>query len=307
VDEVISLGCGTCSVGVSQDCNENGIPDECDIADGTSLDCDGNGVLDECEDEVFPCGGLDVRPGGCPNPLNRNSHGVLPVALYGEEEFDVMLIDVSSVLLWRADGVGGPVAPSEGPPGPHSTFGDVATPFEGEVCDCHDETGDGIVDLVLKFRTDAVVAALLLDGLNHGEQVELIVTGSLIGGAEFSTAGDCVLIVPPGTSNANVTSNVAGLFVELNPADLNVDDAGFADFQRTYNPGTVITLTAPQQAEDLMFHAWLIDGVIQNAGETTIAVTVVEDVAARAVYLSATPGPTLGPSLAPTSRQRTSR
>ncbi|MFH1417495.1 MAG: choice-of-anchor J domain-containing protein [Planctomycetota bacterium] len=31
------------------DCNENGIPDECDIAGGTSTDCDNDGVPDECE------------------------------------------------------------------------------------------------------------------------------------------------------------------------------------------------------------------------------------------------------------------
>ena len=30
------------------DCNGNGIPDECDIADGRSSDCNGNGVPDEC-------------------------------------------------------------------------------------------------------------------------------------------------------------------------------------------------------------------------------------------------------------------
>ena len=32
------------------DCNGNGIPDECDIADGTSLDCNGTGRPDECEE-----------------------------------------------------------------------------------------------------------------------------------------------------------------------------------------------------------------------------------------------------------------
>ena len=33
----------------SFDCNENTVPDECDIADGTSLDLNGNGIPDECE------------------------------------------------------------------------------------------------------------------------------------------------------------------------------------------------------------------------------------------------------------------
>jgi uncharacterized Ntn-hydrolase superfamily protein len=31
------------------DCNDNGVPDDCDIAAGTSLDLDGDGVPDECE------------------------------------------------------------------------------------------------------------------------------------------------------------------------------------------------------------------------------------------------------------------
>jgi len=38
------------------DCNDNGIPDGCDITDGTSLDCDGNGVPDEC----LSCPPLDI-------------------------------------------------------------------------------------------------------------------------------------------------------------------------------------------------------------------------------------------------------
>jgi len=33
----------------SEDCNANGVPDECDIEDGTSNDVNGNGIPDECE------------------------------------------------------------------------------------------------------------------------------------------------------------------------------------------------------------------------------------------------------------------
>ncbi len=33
----------------SEDCNGNGLPDECDISDGTSQDCNENGIPDECE------------------------------------------------------------------------------------------------------------------------------------------------------------------------------------------------------------------------------------------------------------------
>ncbi len=42
--------------GLSGDCNGNGVPDDCDIADGTSLDRNGNGVPDECEPAV------EIRP-----------------------------------------------------------------------------------------------------------------------------------------------------------------------------------------------------------------------------------------------------
>jgi hypothetical protein len=41
--------------GFSEDCNENGIPDECDIADGTSDDTNGNDIPDECETTGIPC------------------------------------------------------------------------------------------------------------------------------------------------------------------------------------------------------------------------------------------------------------
>ncbi|MCK6448347.1 MAG: right-handed parallel beta-helix repeat-containing protein [Planctomycetes bacterium] len=34
---------------ISGDCNQNGLPDFCDVASGTSQDCDGNGVPDECD------------------------------------------------------------------------------------------------------------------------------------------------------------------------------------------------------------------------------------------------------------------
>jgi hypothetical protein len=42
-----------CFASVCIDCNDNGIPDECDIASGSSLDIDSNGIPDECE--ALPC------------------------------------------------------------------------------------------------------------------------------------------------------------------------------------------------------------------------------------------------------------
>ncbi len=68
--------------GYSQDCNGNGIPDECDIADGTSQDCNGNGVPDECD--IAGGYSLDCNGNGIPDEcdiaggysLDCNDNGV---------------------------------------------------------------------------------------------------------------------------------------------------------------------------------------------------------------------------------------
>ncbi len=139
---------------------------------------------------------LDIKPGSCPNPLNRRSHGVLPVAIVGTAEFDVTRIDVDTLVLARADGVGGSVTPLMGPPGPGIHVEDVATPFEGEPCECHELGGDGIDDLSMKFDTEVVVSELELSDLPGGAMVELVVGGVMSDGTPFS-ASDCVRLVPP--------------------------------------------------------------------------------------------------------------
>ena len=53
------------AAGTSEDCNANGIPDDCDIADGTSKDDNENGVPDECEG----CEG-DANGDGTVDPLD---------------------------------------------------------------------------------------------------------------------------------------------------------------------------------------------------------------------------------------------
>ena len=90
-------------------------------------------------------------------------------------------------------------------------FDDVATPFEGEPCDCHDLTGDGLDDLSMKFRTQDVVAALQLNDLNGGDEIELVVTGVLLDGRAFTTAGDCILIVPPSRAGRSDASSGGGM------------------------------------------------------------------------------------------------
>jgi hypothetical protein len=128
---------------------------------------------------------LDIKPGSCPNPLNRNSHGLLPVSLLGTAEFDVSTVLLDSLRISRADCIGGDVAPW------HTRIEDAATPFGGELCDCHELTGDGFDDISMKFKIAHVVDALMLDDLPVGSLVELCVSGTLDDGCEF-VACDCV-------------------------------------------------------------------------------------------------------------------
>jgi hypothetical protein len=122
------------------------------------------------------------------------------MAVVGTGEFDVTEIDIESLELARADGVGGSVTPLMGPPGPKVHAEDVATPFFSEACACHELEGDGIDDLSLKFDTPTVVAALELDELPGGTFVDVLVSGELLDGCQF-IATDCVRLVPAGSGS----------------------------------------------------------------------------------------------------------
>lgn len=115
---------------------------------------------------------VDIKPGSCPNPLNLKGKGVLPVAILGTEDFDVMTVDPATILLTREG------YEETGAPPLRWAWEDVATPFEGELCDCHDLNGDGYMDLTLKFDIQELVLVLELDTL-AGETTPLILMGNL--------------------------------------------------------------------------------------------------------------------------------
>ncbi len=97
---------------------------------------------------------VDVRPGSCPNPLNPKSLGLLPVAVLGCEELDVAMINPSSI---RLEGV----APLR------FHIADIAAPSgENNSCTGSIKSPDGYADLMIKFNTRDIVAALGgLDGI----------------------------------------------------------------------------------------------------------------------------------------------
>ncbi len=136
---------------------------------------------------------LDIKPGECPNSFNPRSAGVLPVALLGSMDFDIMMVDVYSLELSRADGVGGHLnLMTSVSHGRVWEYDDVGTPFDGDPCDCHEAEGDGYMDIKMKFGSAAVNEALLLSELPHLTEVELVVSGILLDGTPL-TATDCIL------------------------------------------------------------------------------------------------------------------
>ena len=83
---------------------------------------------------------------------------------------------------------------SEDVDGIRPAFEDVATVFDGELCDCHELGGDGFVDLSIKFPSPLVTSVLQLDEFSKNDLVLLDVTGALLDGTEFRGM-DCIRIV----------------------------------------------------------------------------------------------------------------
>lgn len=76
-------------------------------------------------------------------------------------------------------------------------YEDVATPFEGEFCDCHELEGDGYVDLTLKFDPREIFELYGLGSLIDGESMTLAISGFLkeeFGGTEIH-GQDCIVIL----------------------------------------------------------------------------------------------------------------
>ena len=151
---------------------------------------------------------------------------------------------------------------------------DVATPFNGELCDCHEESGDGVADLSMKFQSELVVSALELDDLAPGALVELTLTGTTLDGTAFQV-NDCIRLVPPGTPPGMVTasSNLPGIWLDAAPPDSQLNGGGFTFFIRTYPLSTEVTVSAPLYPANhpgWILDRWFINWIPVPAGTTTV-------------------------------------
>lgn len=163
----------------------NGVP-RC--ADG--LDNDFDGLTDYPEDPA--CAGpqdaseaprndvvVDIKPDTATNPVNPDSNGVIPVAVFGEADFDVAAIDPATLRF--------------GPDG--------APPAHQKLAHFEDVDGDGHTDLVSHFRTQQTgiargdwTACLAFD-LHDGTSYEGCDLANTLPGC--GPGAELALVVPP--------------------------------------------------------------------------------------------------------------
>ncbi len=158
---------------------------------------------------------VDIKPGSCPNPLNVKSSGVLPIAILGTEDYDVITIDPTSIRLAGIEPL-------------RSGYEDVATPVsDSNDCNCTTEGPDGFLDLTLKFETQKIVEAI--GDVNDGDVLTLELTGVLYDETPIEGA-DCILI--------------RGRHKPINPADINKDGvvnaADFAIFAQNWLQSSIV-------------------------------------------------------------------
>ncbi len=158
---------------------------------------------------------VDIKPGSCPNPVNVKSKSVLPIAILGTEDVNVITIDPTSVRLAG-------VAPLR------RGYEDVSAPVsDSNDCNCVEVGPDGFLDLTLKFKTQEIVEAI--GDVNDGDVLELPLTGVLSDGSPIEGA-DCILI--------------RGRHKPISPADINkdgvVNGADFAIFAQNWLQSSIL-------------------------------------------------------------------
>ncbi len=156
------------------------------------------------------------------NPLNVNDKGVIPVAILGMSNFDVLKVDPTTILF-------------EGVAPIRWAIEDVTTPGDGgEQCNCTTDGPDGLSDLTLKFDAQEIIAAL--GTVKNGDELVLTITGNLINGTPIE-GRDCVIIEAKGNLSKPLVSNQSQLSEEY---------VLFENFPNPFNQNTTIQFSVPE-------------------------------------------------------------
>lgn len=156
---------------------------------------------------------IDIKPGSCPNPFNPKSKGSVPVAIVGTDTLDVELINPASICLLIGDS--DPVCAFEEYEIKDSTEPGDYAPLECYECfDADDEAnwvrgqcdidgdediddddygycGDDIMDLVVKFDTQELAAAIGEEA--RDECIEVFLVGETYAGRLITGADSIVM------------------------------------------------------------------------------------------------------------------
>ena len=117
---------------------------------------------------------IDVKPMSDPNCFNNNGHGVIPVAILGDEAFDPTEVDGLTLVFRPSDGTGDDLF--------------VKVKRNGDpLCGVDDVNGDGFLDFVCHFEDE--------EGAFPPGTVEADIVGELFDGTQFD-GFDSVCIVP---------------------------------------------------------------------------------------------------------------
>ena len=107
---------------------------------------------------------VDIKPGSFPNSINVKSKGVLPVAILGTEDFDVMEVDPATVALT------------------YPLFAGVSPEVSPLRWNWEDVNEDGFVDFVFKFDTQELMI-LTMTHEPDGAEMMLQLIGNLMDGS----------------------------------------------------------------------------------------------------------------------------
>ena len=133
------------------------------------------------EPEPFPVA-IDIKPRSCPNPINRTSPGIVPIAILGTADFDVTSVDPTTVELvldpettdeeeiarpvrWSLQDVAAPYMPVD-----DADLGAYACATAGP---------DGFIDMLFMFETEDVAALMKSLPFKKGDVVTVTLRGYL--------------------------------------------------------------------------------------------------------------------------------
>lgn len=128
-----------------------------------------------CHIAIIPVD-TDIKPGSDPNSISLGNQGVIPVAILTTSSFNAADVDPTTVTAGNDDGNDTPVATRKN--------GSLMANLE-------DVDGDGDIDMILHFGTQALVA----NGDVDASTTQLVLNGKTMGGTPIQ-GSDAVNIVP---------------------------------------------------------------------------------------------------------------